>query len=159
MLNIFLKLMVLWRHWMIHKILCWLKQIGYVNMECYLKFLGNTYTNLIVQISCTYALFSISNWLSFSIRQKCKFYYVYLLQSKFQKLSHHYSIARRFDLHRCLIELFVALFVLSLCPFDISVGVGAFVIGLSQISSFFSYRIFYGKMFIRQKSSICLIKI
>ena len=24
------------------------------------------------------------------------------------------------------------------CPFDISVGVGAFVIGLSQISSFFS---------------------
>ena len=37
----------------------------------------------------------------------------------------------------CVIELFVALFVLSLCPFDISVGVGAFVIGLSQISSFF----------------------
>ena len=38
--------------------------------------------------------------------------------------------------NRCLIELFVALFVLSLCPFDISVGVGAFVIGLGQISSF-----------------------
>ena len=33
----------------------------------------------------------------------------------------------------------MALFVLSLCPFDISVGVGAFVIGLSQISSFFSW--------------------
>ena len=30
--------------------------------------------------------------------------------------------------------------MLSLCPFDISVGVWAFVIGLSQISSFFSYR-------------------
>ena len=29
----------------------------------------------------------------------------------------------------CLIELFVALFVLSLCPFDISVGLGAYVIG------------------------------
>ena len=28
------------------------------------------------------------------------------------------------------IRFFVALFVLSLCPFDISVGVGAFVIGL-----------------------------
>ena len=28
------------------------------------------------------------------------------------------------------------LFVLSLCPFDISVGVGAFVIGLDQISFF-----------------------
>ena len=40
--------------------------------------------------------------------------------------------------NRCLIELFVALFVLSLCPFDISVGVGAFVIGLGQISSFWS---------------------
>ena len=38
----------------------------------------------------------------------------------------------------CLIELFVALFVLSLCPFDISVGIGAFVIGLGQISSFLS---------------------
>ena len=41
--------------------------------------------------------------------------------------------------NRCLIELFVALFVLSLCPFDISVGVGAFVIGLGQISSFLSW--------------------
>ena len=30
----------------------------------------------------------------------------------------------------------MALFVFSLCPFDISVGVGAFVIGLNQISSF-----------------------
>ena len=39
--------------------------------------------------------------------------------------------------NRCLIELFVAMFVLSLCPFDISVGVGAFVIRLSQISFFF----------------------
>ena len=29
--------------------------------------------------------------------------------------------------------------MLSLCPFDISVGVWAFVIGLSQISSFFSF--------------------
>ena len=36
------------------------------------------------------------------------------------------------------IALFVALFMLSLCPFDISVGVWAFVIGLSQISSFLS---------------------
>ena len=37
-----------------------------------------------------------------------------------------------------LSNFFVALFVLSLCPFDISVGVGAFVIGLGQISSFLS---------------------
>ena len=40
--------------------------------------------------------------------------------------------------NRCVIELFLSLFVLSHCPFDISVGVGGFVIGLSQISSFFS---------------------
>ena len=40
--------------------------------------------------------------------------------------------------NHCVIELFGALFVLSLCPFDISAGVGDFVIGLSQISSFFS---------------------
>ena len=40
--------------------------------------------------------------------------------------------------NRSLIDFFVALFVLSLCPFDISVGEGAFVIGLSQISSFLS---------------------
>ena len=45
----------------------------------------------------------------------------------------------------CLIELFVALFVLSLCPFDISVGVGAFVIGMGQISSFLSVRNFVAK--------------
>ena len=32
----------------------------------------------------------------------------------------------------------------SLCPFDISVGVGAFVIGLSQISSFLSSPIMSG---------------
>ena len=35
-------------------------------------------------------------------------------------------------------HFFVALFVLLLCPFDISAGVGAFIIGLSQISSFSS---------------------
>ena len=38
----------------------------------------------------------------------------------------------------CIIEHFVALPVLSLCPFDISVGVGSFVIGLGQISYFLS---------------------
>ena len=38
--------------------------------------------------------------------------------------------------NRCVNEFFVALFVLSLCPFDISVSAGAFGIGLRQISSF-----------------------
>ena len=40
--------------------------------------------------------------------------------------------------NRCVIELFVVFFVLSLCPFDISVRVGAFAMRLSQISSFLS---------------------
>ena len=38
--------------------------------------------------------------------------------------------------NRCVIELFGDVFVLSCCPFDISVGTRDFVIGLSQISSF-----------------------
>ena len=37
----------------------------------------------------------------------------------------------------CVIEVFGGVFVLSRCFFDFSVGVGAFVIGLSQISFFF----------------------
>ena len=43
--------------------------------------------------------------------------------------------------NRCVIELFVALFVLSFCPFDNSAGVGAFVIEMTQISSFFLLQI------------------
>ena len=35
-----------------------------------------------------------------------------------------------------VIEIFVAFFVFSLYPFDISVGIGAFVTGWSKISSF-----------------------
>ena len=40
--------------------------------------------------------------------------------------------------NRCVIDDFGGVFVLSRCILDFSVGVGAFVIGLSQISSFFS---------------------
>ena len=40
--------------------------------------------------------------------------------------------------NRCEIDVFGGVFVLSRCFFDFSVGVGAFVIGLTQISSFFS---------------------
>ena len=38
--------------------------------------------------------------------------------------------------NRCVIEVFGGVFVLSRCFLDFSVGIGAFVIGLSQISSF-----------------------
>ena len=40
--------------------------------------------------------------------------------------------------NRCVIGGFVV-FLLSLCFLDFSVGVGAFVIGLGQISSFLSF--------------------
>ena len=45
--------------------------------------------------------------------------------------------------NRCLIELFCCVCVVT-CPFDISVGVGAFVIGLDQISSFLSLHSVFG---------------
>ena len=38
----------------------------------------------------------------------------------------------------CVIEVFGGVFVLSRCFLDFCMGVGAFVIGLGQISSFFS---------------------
>ena len=41
--------------------------------------------------------------------------------------------------NRCVIEVFGRVFVLSRCFSDFSVGVRTFVIGLSQISSFFSF--------------------
>ena len=40
--------------------------------------------------------------------------------------------------NRCVIEVFCVVFVFSSCSLDCSVSVGAFVIGLSQISSFFT---------------------
>ena len=41
--------------------------------------------------------------------------------------------------NRCVIERFGDVFVFSCCLFNIPVGIRAVVIGLSQISSFFSY--------------------
>ena len=41
--------------------------------------------------------------------------------------------------NRCEIEMFGSVFVLSRYFLDFSVGVGAFVIGLSQISFFFLF--------------------
>ena len=43
--------------------------------------------------------------------------------------------------NRCVIEVFGGVFVFSHCFLDLSVGVGAFVIGRSQISSFFTIRL------------------
>ena len=44
--------------------------------------------------------------------------------------------------NRSVIEVFGGVFVLSCCFLDFPVGVGAFVIGLSQISSFFSINVY-----------------
>ena len=41
--------------------------------------------------------------------------------------------------NRCVTELFCGVVCVVILPFDISAGVGAFVIGLGQISSFFSH--------------------
>ena len=45
--------------------------------------------------------------------------------------------------HRCVTVLFGGVVVLSLCPFDSSVGIRAFVIGLSQISSIFLFQLLH----------------
>ena len=41
----------------------------------------------------------------------------------------------------CVIEDFGGLFVLLLCLFEFSVGIGAFVVGMSHISSFFLFNL------------------
>ena len=46
----------------------------------------------------------------------------------------------------CVIKVFGGVFMLSRCFLDCSVGVGVFVTGLSQISSFFSYNDIPGKL-------------
>ena len=43
----------------------------------------------------------------------------------------------------CVIKVFGGVFMLSRCFLDCSVGVGVFVTGLSQISSFFSLYFIY----------------
>ena len=52
--------------------------------------------------------------------------------------------------NRCLIELFLWRCLCCHCPFDISVGVGAFVIGLSQISFFLSLSAYFSLKCISQ---------
>ena len=49
--------------------------------------------------------------------------------------------------NRCLLELFCDVVCVVICTFDISVGVGAFVIGLDQISSFLSLGYIYENKF------------
>ena len=45
--------------------------------------------------------------------------------------------------NRCVIKVFGGVFMLSRCFLDYSVGVGVFVTGLSQISSFSYFRIMH----------------
>ena len=48
--------------------------------------------------------------------------------------------------NRCVVEVFGGVFVLSRCFLDFSIGVGAFAIGLSQISSFFFFYIYIARL-------------
>ena len=48
---------------------------------------------------------------------------------------------------RCVIEVFAGVLVLSSCFLDFSVGVGDFVIGLSQISIFSFYMLYLLRQF------------
>ena len=63
--------------------------------------------------------------------------------------------------NRCVIEFFCGVvYVVTLCLFNISVGEGAFVIGLSQIFSFFLcsfwVKIFFDfKLFSHFETSLC----
>ena len=52
----------------------------------------------------------------------------------------------------CVIKVFGGVFMLSRCFLDCSVGVGVFVTGLSQISSFFSYQKKIAYLIIRETS-------
>ena len=50
--------------------------------------------------------------------------------------------------NRCVIEFLVAFFVFTLFPFDNSIRMTAFVIGLSEISPIFSLISFYFESFV-----------
>ena len=73
-------------------------------MECYLKFFFRKYIHKFDCSNIEYTnpaptlSFLFPNGYHSILDKRCKFYYVNLLQSKFQKPGHHYSIARRFDL-------------------------------------------------------------
>ena len=82
-----------------------------------------------------------------------KFYYfhaLFLRQRHFENIRFNYDVILNVmdieffpNLISCSKMYYVLFtltltFVLSVCPFDISAGIRAFVIGLSQISSFFS---------------------
>ena len=53
----------------------------------------------------------------------------------------------------CVIKVFGGVFMLSRCFLDCSVGVGVFVTGLSQISSFF----YYNELFELKKKASCFL--
>ena len=57
--------------------------------------------------------------------------------------------------NHCVIEAFGDVFVLSHCLLDFSVGVGAFFIGLSQISSFFSLKGGIEMGLVKKRSGLC----
>ena len=84
-------------------------------------------------------------------------YTAFAVSGKVERFNHTSGVTvvtptdrRKSVRNRCVIGVLVAFFfVLSRCFLDFSVGVGAFVIELSQISSFFSFK--SSKLKIKQK--------
>ena len=79
-------------------------------------------------------------------------------------LKHILQICLKFPYVKLLLKFndsphFIGAYTLSRCFLDFSVGVGAFVIGLSQISSFFSYICICNTIFNRFRLLISFEKI
>ena len=104
--------------------------------------------DMIYQIS-RYTFVLILNWSiysAFSVRKYSESYFKRTIRRLNKKIiysgyfSKLYSRLRYFKIHTVMMWCCdIESFVLSRCFLDFSVGVGAFVIGLSQISSFFSF--------------------
>ena len=70
---------------------------------------------------------------------------IYKAQNKIRKNTLQNFTVLSWFLNRFVIEVFGGVFVWSCCFVDFSVGIGAFIIGLSQISSFFFLNSGYGR--------------
>ena len=139
----------------------WITAIFSVQARCYLYFY-----DLSTCDGCWFIVYTCIRRFIHKFLNGCPFDYTAVAGRFGPKLVNHASWVaevtptdRPKSIHnRCVIELFVELFVLSFCPFDISAGKGAFVIGLSQISSLFSYNSSVGltKLYDMIKSTIIM---
>ena len=112
----------------------------------YLTCLCNNFYGLSALVGCWSSVFirRMFKCVSFGLHGFCGYWEGWDPVNRFNHTSSLVAIVTSTDhpksvRNRCVIEVFGGVFVLSRCFSDFSVGVGAFVIGLSQISSFFTY--------------------